>query len=178
MPVIQKNILLIVLMFSSFFSFSQRNTDDGKEIVQQRIEFISEQLENENIDLTALVEQLYFLYEHPLNLNQASIGDLEEIQLLTDLQINDLILHRQRFGKLISIYELQSLKYWDMNTIQLVLPFIRVDDRLDNIHVTLKEALQQGKFEAFFRFQTIAENKKGYDDVSNSIYFVFVYLCY
>jgi len=169
MQKIARNSVFFLLIFSSFFSFAQKDTDDEKEVVQQRIEFISEQLENENIDLTALVEQLYYLYDHPINLNQASAEELEEIQLLTDLQINDLILHRQRFGKLISIYELQSLKYWDMNTIQMILPFVRVDDRLDNIHVSLKEAFKQGKFEAFFRFQTIAENKKGYDDVSDSI---------
>ncbi len=164
-----RNSLFLWVVFISSFSFSQKDEERDKEIIQQRIEFISEQLEDESIDLTALVEQLYYLYEHPLNLNQATAEELEEMQLLTDVQINDLLLHRQRFGKLISIYELQSLKYWDMTTIQLILPFVRVDDRLDNLHVSLKEAFQQGKFEAFFRFQTIVEDKKGYDDVSDSI---------
>ncbi len=164
-----KNSVIIFIVLYSSFSFAQKEHERGKEVVQQRIEFISEQLENENIDLTDVVEYLYYLYDHPLNLNQAGAEELGEMQLLTEVQINDLLLHRKRFGKLISIYELQSLKYWDMQTIEMVLPFIRVDDRLDNIHVTLKEAFQQGKFEAYFRFQTIAENKKGYDDVSDSI---------
>lgn len=139
------------------------------EIIQQRIEFISEQLESENVDLTNVLEILTYRYERPLNLNSASKEDLQEINLLTDVQINDLLLHRELFGKFISIYELQSLKYWDMNTIRLVLPFVKVDDKLDQLHVGLKEAVKNGKFEAFLRYQRIPEFKSGYDDVPDSI---------
>lgn len=139
------------------------------EIVQQRIEFISEQLETENLDLTDVVVQLEYYYNHPLNLNSASKEQLDELWLLSDIQINDLLLHRKLFGKLITIYELQSLQFWDLETIGMVLPFVRVDDRLDQMHVSLKEAVKEGKFEAFFRYQTILEDKAGYEDVSDSV---------
>ncbi len=160
-----KYILFFTLLFSSSILFSQEKND----IIQQRIEFISEQLEDENIDLTALVENLNFFFENPLNLNSADEESLNELGLLTDVQINDLLLHRKLFGKMISIYELQSLPYWDLNTISLVLPFVKVDDKLDQLHVSLKEAIKQGKFEAYFRFQTILEDKAGYEDVPDSI---------
>lgn len=140
-----------------------------EEIIQQRIEFISEQLESEDVDLTNVLEILTYRYERPLNLNNAEKEDLQELNLLTDVQINDLLLHRELFGKFISIYELQSLKYWDMNTIRLLLPFVRVDDKLDQLHVGLKEALKNGKFEAYFRYQRIPEFKSGYEDVPDSI---------
>lgn len=139
------------------------------EIIQQRVEFISEQLESESLDLTNVVEQLEYYYEHPLNLNSATQEDLEELLLLSEIQINDLLLHRKVYGKLISIYELQSLEYWDLETIRLVLPFVKVDDKLDQLHVGLKEAFQQGKFEAYFRYQTILEDKAGYEDVPDSV---------
>tara|TARA_R110002072_G_scaffold282761_1_gene445819 strand:- start:45718 stop:47799 length:2082 start_codon:yes stop_codon:yes gene_type:complete len=161
----KKYIALSVFLFCSYYSLSQEKED----IIQQRIEFISEELEDESIDLIMLVEQLNFFFENPLNLNAASAEDLQELGLLNDIQINGLLLHRQLFGKLISIYELQSLPYWDLSTIQLVFPFIKVDDKLDQLHVGLKEAIQQGKFEVFMRFQTILEEKAGYQDVSDSI---------
>ncbi len=145
--------------------FAQEKND----IVQQRIEFISEQLETENLDLTNVVEQLNYYFDHPMNLNSVEQEDLENLGLLTDVQINDLLLHRKVFGKFISIYELQSLEYWDLSTIELVLPFIRVDDKLDQVHVGLKEAFKQGKFEAYFRYQRIVEDKAGYEDVSDSL---------
>ena len=154
-----------MFVLTASFSISQ----DKNEVIQQRVEFISEQLESESIDLTDVMEQLYYLYDHPLNLNSAEFDDLRQMNLLTEIQINDLLLHRKLFGKLISIYEIQSLEYWSLETINLVLPFIKVDNKLDQLHVSLKEALQQGKFEAYFRYQSLLEEKEGYADVSDSI---------
>lgn len=160
-----KRVFLLLTFFHFGFSFAQ----DKGEIIQQRIEFISEQLQSENLDLTNIIEQLNFYYDNPINLNTTQGQELEELNLLTDVQINDLLLHRKAFGNFISIYELQSLEYWDLNTIQLVRPFIRVDNRLDNLHITFKEAIKQGKFEQFIRYQPMIERKAGYSDVPDSI---------
>ncbi|MFN5736460.1 MAG: hypothetical protein ACK444_10490 [Flavobacteriales bacterium] len=150
----------------AFFSASAQ---DKSEIIQQRIEFISERFQSENMDLTNIIEQLNFYYEHPINLNFTDGLELEDLGLLTSVQISDVVLHRKLFGKLISIYELQCLAYWDLETIELVRPFIRVDDKLDNLHITFKEALEQGKFETFLRYQPTLEKKQGYTTVPDSV---------
>jgi hypothetical protein len=166
----QNKVRLKLYIAALFLLVSEMSLAQGKdEIIQQRVEFISEQLEDENIDLTNIVEQLNFYYEHPLNLNSATSDQLRDLWILSDIQINDLQLHIKLFGKLISQYELQSLEYWDMSTIKMVLPFIRVDDKLDQLHVGLKEAFKNGKFEVYLRYQDILENKSGYDDVADSI---------
>jgi hypothetical protein len=159
------NIPLILFSFFPLISFGQEKS----EVVQQRIEFIAEQLETEEIDLTNIIEQLNYYFDHPLNLNSALAEELEELNLLSSVQINDLLLHRKAYGKFISIYELQSLEYWDLQTIQLVLPFVRVDDRLENLHISLKEALDQGNYELFLRYQVTPEEKKGYVPVPDSV---------
>jgi hypothetical protein len=158
---------LLLIPFASFLgtTLAQEKSD----IVQQRIEFISEQLESEDIDLTNVIESLNYYYEHPMNLNGVTAEELEELNLLTDVQISDLLLHIKMFGKLITIYELQSLEYWDLQTIQLVLPFVRVDDRLDNLHISFKEAIEQGNFEWFARYQRVPEQKSGYQSVPDSV---------
>ncbi|MDG1148304.1 MAG: hypothetical protein P8N52_08385 [Crocinitomicaceae bacterium] len=160
-----KQILLVLFGVVSFGLFAQEKND----IIQQRIEFISEQIASEGLDLTDVIEHLNVLYDDPLNLNLANFEELQETGLFTDIQISDLLLHRKLFGKFISIYEIQSLPYWDLNTIRLVLPFVRVDDKLDKLHIGVKEAFQQGKFEAYFRYQTIIEDRNGYADVPDSI---------
>ena len=50
---------------------------DKTQIIQQRIEFISEQLQSEEIDLTNITIQLNYYFEHPLNLNSATLEELE-----------------------------------------------------------------------------------------------------
>lgn len=158
-----------ILILFSFIVVFQGISQEKSEIIQQRIEFISEQLESEDIDLTNIFELLTYRLDHPLNLNNATAEDLAELNLLTDVQINDLLLHRKLFGNLISIYELQSLKYWSLETISLVLPFVKVDDKFDQLHVSLKEALKYGVFEGFFRYQLTPEEKIGYSDVPDSV---------
>lgn len=159
------HILLFFSLLSVQFSWAQEKND----IIQQRVEFIAEQLESESIDLTNIIEQLNYFFDHPLNLNSATQEDLQSFGILSDVQINDVLLHRKLFGKFISIYELQSLAYWDLATIQLAMPFIRVDDKLDQVHVGLKEAFREGNFEAYFRYQRTLEDKAGYEDVSDSV---------
>lgn len=162
----KKALAIWILLLFSCSGYTQISKED---IVQQRIEFISEQLETENLDLTDVVVQLEYYYDHPLNLNSATKEQLDELWLLSEIQISDLLLHRKLYGKFISIYELQSLQYWDMETIRMVLPFVRIDDKLDQMHVGLKEAFKEGKFEAYFRYQTILEDKAGYEEVPDSI---------
>lgn len=137
-----------------------------EDVIQSRIEFISEQMEEEDIDLTDVISVLNYYYERPLNLNIATADELRSLMLLNDVQINDLLIHIQRFGKFITLYELQTLKYWDMNTIQLVLPFVTVNDKLLQTHLSFKEVLRFGKFESFFRYQRTPQHKIGYDKVS------------
>jgi hypothetical protein len=154
---------LLVLFINDVFG------QERSEVIQQRIEFISEQSENEQLDLTNVFEQLNYFYDNPINLNNTSADELRVLGLLTEVQISDLLLHIKRFGKFISIYELQSLTYWDLSTIQMVLPFVRVDDRLDQLHITFSEAMKNGRFEWYTRYQRTLEFKQGYTAVSDSI---------
>ncbi len=155
-------IALIIISFNG-------KTQDKREIIQQRIELIAEQLGNEEIDLTTNLDKLNFYYDHPLNLNFATSEELNDLGLLNEFQVKNIILHIEINGKLISIYELQSLEYWDLSTIQLVLPFVKVDDKLDQVHIRFKEVVRNGNIEAFARYQSIFQHKSGYDDVSDSI---------
>ena len=159
----QRLFILLMLLCVNYLA------QERSEIIQQRIEFISEQLETENIDLTNLLEQFNFYIDNPIDLNKSSRETLNDLGLLTDVQISDLLVHRKIHGKLISIYELQSLKFWDLETIYLVLPFVTLDERLDRLHLTFKEAMREGKFDWFLRFQPTIESKAGYADVPDSL---------
>ncbi|MES2799509.1 MAG: hypothetical protein V4638_05800 [Bacteroidota bacterium] len=165
--IVLKYLLFVNFFVGSFAVFSQ----DKSEIIQQRIEFISEQFESENIDLTNVIEVLNNRFDNPINLNNCTYDDLQELYILSDIQINDLFLHRKLYGNLISIYELQSLHYWDMAIIQMVLPFVRVDDKLDQLHINFKDLVKEGTFELFARYQRIVESKAAYETagVSDSI---------
>ena len=82
-------VILLILVSSAIVG------QERSEIIQQRIEFISEQLETENIDLTNLLEQFNFYLDNPIDLNKSSRETLNDLGLLTDIQISDLLVHRK-----------------------------------------------------------------------------------
>jgi len=162
------NLIAFVIFLASFnFIYGQEKS----EIIQQRIEFLAEQNENEDIDLTATMDALNYYFEHPINLNQTTEDELNELGILTQFQVQDLLLHLKKNGKLITIYELQTLRYWDQTTIQMILPFVTVDEKIEQVNLNLKEILKYGNFEMYNRYQLIPEKKQGYiDSTSNGNY--------
>lgn len=136
--------------------------------LDQQIENLSENLGTEDADLTALVENLQRYKEKPLNLNTATREELVDLSLLNDVQINNLLLHREQFGSLISIYELQAVDGFDLATIYALLPYVTVTDRFDSGHFSAKEMFANGKHELIFRTQRIVEEQVGYTPIDSA----------
>ncbi|MBV6647101.1 MAG: helix-hairpin-helix domain-containing protein [Cyclobacteriaceae bacterium] len=90
------------------------------------------QVQDIDVNYEDLYESLLLLYTHPINLNKATLADLESLFALTPTQIQGILNHRLLFGDFLSLYELQTIPGLDLETIQLILPFVRVgDDKID-----------------------------------------------
>ena len=131
--------------------------------IQERIEDFLQNTDSEgSFDYNTFFEQLAVFREQPLDLNQATEAELQELLLLSDLQIIDLIRYRRQAGDLISIYELQAIPSFDLNTIRLILPFVRVGGQLDDYQIPLTRMLTSGNNELYLRWSRILEPQKGY----------------
>jgi len=99
--------------------------------------------EIEEFDLEAFTEKMFSvqttdinyedLYEqylqwtlNPLDLNSATDEELRSLYILTNRQIDEFFSYRDRFGKLLSITELQVINGFDLETIHNLRPFIKV----------------------------------------------------
>src|ERR1700748_1361973 len=100
--------------------FCQAQNDSAKmnenvdEQINQNIEFLAEQQQTEEGDLSNLTDVWRHYRSHPLNLNNANKDELMELQMLSEIQVNNLLSHREKNGYLISIYELQSVEGFDL----------------------------------------------------------------
>ncbi len=124
---------------------------------------LSEQLQNEDGDLSSITDHFTYYKSHPINLNHTTREELEELQLLNDIQINNLFLHLNKNGRLITIYELQSIDGFDLVSIKKILPFVYVSDYFNSAHFNTKEMFKYGKHEFVARFQRIIEKQAGYN---------------
>lgn len=149
-------------------SLNNKNNEQVDEIINQNVEFLSEQLQSEDGDISSLTDTWNYYKAHPLNLNKASHDELAELQLLNDIQINNLIKHRERNGNLISIYEVQSIDGFDLATIRKILPFVYVSNNFNSAFFNAKVMFKDGRHEFVTRVQRIMEEQAGYK-VSDSI---------
>ena len=144
-------------------------SQDKMLVIQQGVEYFMERNQTEDADVTLLTEQFIFLLEHPLNLNEATLEDLESLQLLNSIQINSFMHHRKMVGDLLTIYELQAIAYWDVELIELILPFVVVKDKFATPILYPKELIRYGSYEFVSRISSCLDNKVGFDSVADSV---------
>lgn len=164
------NIFIMLMVYAVLFNpldvYSQKKNYETEEektqVVEQRIEWLAENLGDEQPDLTVLFDRLMHYISHPLNLNSASKADLAELTLLNAIQIDELLAHISKNGRLISIYEIQCLPSWDIVTIENVLPFVYVTDNFNQPHLTFSQMIKASSNELYLRWGKVLEDQKGY----------------
>lgn len=135
--------------------------------IQQRIEILMEEMDEE-VDVSELLMELEMLRQRPLSLNTANADDLRRIIFLNDIQINNLLLHRERFGNLISMMELQSIDGFDLETIHQIHPYITVEETVARRQLSLVDMLQQGRSQYFLRYQRLLQEQMGYSQIDSA----------
>ncbi len=141
-------------------------TDDSD--IQQQLENIAENSENEDADYTNLLEGLIYYKEHPINLNNTNKEELQQLTFLNDIQINYLLRHIDKNGKLITIYELQSINGFDLQTIKKILPYVRVTDNFSTAHFGIEEMFQNGQNVVQIRFAQTLEKQTGFSAIDSA----------
>lgn len=83
-------------------------------------------VQTEDINYEDLYENLFTLYQNPIDINRADAADLRSLFLLSEAKINAIISHRLKYGAFLSIYELQAVDGISIEDIRLILPFITI----------------------------------------------------
>jgi len=161
-------VFFLLYLFISIQGFAQTPEEEKNQIIEQRIEYLTDTEESSDVDYTQVFEQLNYYFDHPINLNRASSSELRELSLLTDIQINNLISHIEKNGKLMTLEELQTVQGFNLNTIKLLLPFIKVNADVDSPQLTFNDLLTKGENQLFIRLDRVLEEKKGFSPTTDS----------
>ncbi len=158
-----KIAFVLILLFAMQKVLAQGVGVDPQQLISDIIEDMSSKTDQE-IDYTPIVEDLMYLFENPLNINQCSIEDLSKLAFLSDFQVKSLWDYIQTNGNLLSIYELQLIFGFEREDIQRIAPFIKLGN--PNDLEPLKYLLRNGRHEVSVKSSTILENQAGYKNPS------------
>lgn len=154
-----KKAAIILVLFQLLFYHI--NAQEIPQITEQKLENLTDADQSETEDDSYLLELEQFR-KNPVNLNTADENELKELRILSDLQISNLLSYRNLFGKLISIYELQSVPTWDIITIKKLLPFITISSPV-SVSQNIGTRLRGGDHSLLVRYSQILERSVGFD---------------
>jgi hypothetical protein len=135
----------------------------------EHIEELQENSEENDESIENLYDELSYLSENPLNLNLATFEELRKIPFLSDIQIMNILDYRRKQSEFVSIYELKNIRFLDMQTIELILPFVYAGEIDKTLSFNIKNLLKYGKNELMLRYDRCLNEKKGYAEYPDSI---------
>jgi hypothetical protein len=125
-------------------------------------------LQDEDLDYESIYEQLFQLFQNPININKANEESLQSSYLLSPLQIKNLIQYRNEFGDFLTVYELQAIPEFDWNTIEKLLPFITLDDSPKQPKSFFQRLKEEENAYLLFRHKRTWEMRRGFTTADTS----------
>ena len=141
--------------------YTQETKPEGKFLENDIIEGAAEQADNADLNIDTYQENLTYLLRNKININTAAYTELRNSTLFTEVQIRDLIRHRDAFGELLDIYELQTIPSFELEDILRVKPFISTSNGIKK-EVPLVKQLYTGNYQIFHRLSRYVEVQDGY----------------
>ncbi len=160
------SFLIVIIVPAVFYA------QEGADVVSFSVEEIYEQLAAEaddDIDLTVLLEDLYYFAENPINLNKATRSRLQKLPFLNETQIQGILDYPALNGPFLSIYELGLIPGIDIITIQRLLPFVTLSETKEPEKISFPSIIHYGKHELMLRYQQVLEDQEGYKPLSDSL---------
>lgn len=160
----------ILSVFVLLISYTTAQTND---VINEILEQVSSQIsDDEEFDFTTAYEDLLYYYQNPINLNNATKEQLEQLLFLDDIQIENLLFYQYQYGEIYTIHELSLIENFDEQTINTLKKFVCVGKTEEKQKYTFKDIFKYGKHDFFIRNDVGFEKKQGFkrtkDDINTS----------
>ncbi|MFD2203254.1 ComEA family DNA-binding protein [Shivajiella indica] len=133
----------------------------GEIDMEQFVEELFSMQGNEG-DYDEQYESLLQILLNPIHLNKTSPEELKSLYILSPVQINNFFEYKRLFGNLLSIYELQAIPEFDLETIYKLLPFVTLDENLKPKSSLLEKIPNEKDAYFIFRQQRVWETRRGF----------------
>ncbi len=143
------------------FAKAQETSDEPPAVIEQQLEDMTAANEDIETEDDGYLQQLHHFLKEPINLNYVDAGLLEQLNMLSALQIANFISYRKLLGNFISIYELQAIPSWDLSLINRIRPYISISEK-PKVFQSLKNRLKNGEHSFLMRATQVLEKSKGY----------------
>lgn len=159
---VRQTIILIIIFCISNSLNAQSKIE---EIIEKRVEALIDQTE-ETIDLESIIQNLYSIYENPINLNGNRLSELLENNLISEFQFFKINQHLESYGSFLEIEELLIIEGFNEQKIDDLRAFITVIQPSQQL--IKKVSLKRLKQNFLLDFIHPLQKSQGYQKISES----------
>ena len=182
-PIFVENVLTMprCIFYTLFILYALSNSSAfcqvGQEVERMSWEDFVEVMADENdedggVD-DEMLEGLYELHTHPLNVNTLTREDLEMLPFLGEEQIEGIVRYLEKNRPVMSLGELMMIGSLGKGQREMLRLFVYVEEKSswndDKRKTTLGELLKRGKHEAVWRTDVPFYTKVGFEDVPEEV---------
>jgi hypothetical protein len=156
LPYLPKISLLVIFLSLGRTVFPQQTDPDIRPEIENLLEnYFSE---DETKDVEQLLNELQILRDHPLDINKAGETELASLHFLDPVQIRALLDYREKYGQILSEYELASIPGFDTQLARLTGYFAVFDQD------KLLQRKKYGRHEVLVRTGRLLEKQAGFKE--------------
>ena len=159
--------LVLIVLFPCFL-LAQDNENINQVIADLIAAFVENSGGEGDFDFNTLYEQFENLQENPINLNNATRPDLQEIFFLSEIQISQLLQHRANLGDLKTILELQTVPGFDLTTIRMLREVSTVKIKLDISKINFLSTLKTADHTVYLKWKQFIQEQKGFKSIEGA----------
>ena len=128
------------------------------------LEDLLENNDEASYDFFSLYDDLQEYLKNPLNINTATEEDLQNLQMLSDIQISDILQYRNEYGPFISKYELQTIPSLDLGSLKAFVPLVTEGGERKN-H-SFKSIMEESTSTVFLKAKRVLQSRRGFENGS------------
>ena len=163
-------LCLITLLCFLSDNAAQQTEVGGADLFRSLVSDITGGYEEDDPNLEHLLEVLEELTENPVYINEADFDELARIIWLSEFQIKSLLEHINKYGAILSHFEIATLWGFTPELTQTLLPFISLEKKPEEQRISPERALKFGRNRLIAGTQRIIEDQEGYirhDSIAN-----------
>jgi len=143
-------MIILILLIISLLAYTQ----------EERLEFIAERSLRE-LDFSDLTGILEHYRENPMNINKATSDEILSLQILEPIHVQNLIEYIEKYGSLLTEYELLAIDGFNREMIQQLMPYITLQP--SSKETTPQSKRHRFRYQLITRYSRLLEQQKGYE---------------
>ena len=153
----RKLVFLHTLLFCLASAFSQE-----EDLSNSFIDYMEGLMDDEStkLDYEEVLDQISLLRSNPLDLNTAQAEDFSTLPFLDEMDVQNIIRHREKYGNYQTLYELKNIPSLTQEKREQLLPFITISTDVKSF--SWKAEWKSSKHLLYTHYQQVLQQKAGY----------------